>query len=397
MTRVLLLATNLRLTRNVESVPGHHVAALDCQRIEGLTRPNALDGLLGSEPANAPEMIVFGDGIPMDDALAMARSINAAHPEIELVLVAEPNTDLVVRAMRAGIRDILPASISVDELKVLLHRAEGNVVTRLRSRFEPDEVDHSRIIVVAGAKGGVGRSTISSNIAVVLAKSAPMDTVLVDLDLQFGDAGTHLNLKPMHSIADAVESAAALDSLILKTFLTVHSSGFYVLCGASSPDVADKISGAQISHLLRQLSSQFRYVVVDTAAGLDTFTLSAIEEASDLVLVSTMDLSSTRAIKKEVSILSDLGLVPASCHVVVNFADNISGVDIGEVEASIGSPVDVVVPRSHSLSEATNLGEALVARRHGGAVVTAISHIVELIQGNEAKSRTNKPRRVAVA
>ena len=394
MTRVLLLATNPSLMQQVQSLPGHQVAVMNIDEVAEIARSSGLEGLLGGAAVDVPELVILGQGIPVGESLSMAGTINTFYPDVEIVLVAEPEADLVVQAMRAGIRDVVPPSIGPDELKVLMHRASGNVSGRVKSRTaEPVEfVDQSRIIVVASPRGGTGKSTVATNVAVALAKTAPMETVLVDLDLQFGDAGTMLNLTPLHTIADAFESTASIDTLILKTFLTVHSSGFYVLCGAESPTVGDRVSGDQVEHLLRQLSSQFRYVVVDTSSGLNDCTMTAIEAASDLILVSSMDLGSARALRKEISILTELGLIPSSRHVVLNFADRRSGVGVREIESALGLPVDVVVPRSNDVLYAGNLGEVLMDRKSGGPVVKAIRQLVKRIHTDEEAAIRNKHR-----
>ena len=399
MTRVLLLASNSNLTRHVESLLGHQVAVMDIEQVVDLARTRGIESFLGGSSVDVPDLVILGEDIPLTEALDIARIIDAAHPYVEIVLVAEPEAELVVCAMRAGIGDIVPPSIGLDDLKVLMGRVASSVASREGTpTAEPlGMVEQSRIIVVASPRGGTGKSTVATNIAFTLAKDAQLETVLVDLDLQFGDAGTPLDLKPVHSVADAFESTAALDNLILKTFLTVHPAGFYVLCGSESPTVSDKVSADQVTHLLQQLSSQFRYVVVDTSSGLNECTMTAIEAASDLVLVSTMDLASTRAMRKEIALLAGRDLLPTSRHVVLNFADRHSGVGVREIESALGLPVDVVVSRSQDVLYAGNLGVSVMAKNGGGTVGKAIRQLVNRIHTDEEADNRNKHRGIAVA
>jgi len=382
----------------MESLPGHQVAVMNSDQVGDLNRSGGLEGLLGGAAVDAPELVILGEDIPFGDSLSMAGTIDTSYPDVEIVLVAEPGTDLIVQAMRSGIRDIVPPSIGQDELKVLMHRASDNVSSRVKSHtVETVElVEQSRIIVVASPRGGTGKSTVATNMAVALAKSAPLQTVLVDLDLQFGDTSNLLNLKPVHSIADAFESSA-VDMLILKTFLTVHPSGFYVLCAAESPTVSDNVSGEQVKQLLQQLSSQFRYVVVDTSSGLKESTMTAIKAASDLVLVSTMDLANAQAMRKEIGLLAELDLLPSSRHIVLNFADRDSGVGVRQIESALGLPVDVVVPRSYDVLYAGNVGESVMAKKGGGQVGKAIHRLVKRIQTDEEADIRNKHRGIEVA
>lgn len=399
MTRVLLLATNPSLTKCVEEVPDQHVGFISGDTLAEIDRLDGLIGLFVNHGNDVPDVVVLGDLVPVEDCLSIAEFIDANYPEVDMFLVAEPEADVVMRAMRVGIREIVPSSIGPDELKVLFHRASSNVSMRLNARpvsIVPEQVDPSRVIVVVSPKGGVGKSTVAANVAVTLAKTSPMETVLVDLDLQFGDAGIMLNLEPLHSVADAFESTAALDTLILKTFLTVHPSGCYVLCAAASPTASAKISAEQISHLLKQLSSQFRYVVVDTSTGLDECTLSAVQAASDLIMVSSMDRASTGALRKEIDVLANLGLIPPSQHVVLNFANRRAGLGVRDVETAIGLPVDVVIPLSLDVPFLGNLGVAFMERKRGGPVVKAFHQLVARIHADEESDLINKHRGMEV-
>lgn len=399
MTRVLLLATDPELTERMEGLPGLRAACLDGDQIAEIVRLGGLKGIVGPDPDHMPDIVVLGDGCPLADSLSIAESLEALHVGIRFVLIAEPDTDLVMRAMRVGIRDIVPASISQDEIKVLIHnlasRASRPGSRRGEERPEPD--NSNRVIVVTAPKGGVGKSTIATNLAAALAKEAPMETVLVDLDLQFGNVATLMNLQPLHTIDDAFESTAALDTLILKTFLTVHHSGFYVLCGAISPTLRDGITADQVKHLLQQLSSQFANIVVDTSSGVDAITLGAIETATDLVFVSSMESTSTGALRKQMRLLDELDAMPASRHIVLNFADRHSGVDVRQVEASIGAPVEIVVPRTFDVPVAANLGHTLVDTHSRGVVPKAIRNLVARIREDVGLELASKHRGIEVA
>ncbi len=264
-----------------------------------------------------------------------------------------------------------------------------------RATEEPAEIRvvESRVVVVASPKGGVGKSTIAVNLAVGLARQAPQDVVLVDLDLQFGDVATHLDLKPAHSLADAFASRGGLDTLLLKTFLTAHPAGFYALCGSESPAAADKIGPKQVRELLASLASQFRYVIVDTGSGLDEPTLAALEEANDAVFVSSMDVASVRNVRKEIEVLATLNILPARRHLLLNFADRQSGLSVRDVEAVVGLPVNVVVPRSQEVALSSNRGVPVLMEKKGGPAAKAMNNVVKRLEDDGSSSRAASPTR----
>jgi pilus assembly protein CpaE len=205
-------------------------------------------------------------------------------------------------------------------------------------------------------KGGVGKTTVATNLAVGLGKSSPMSVVIVDLDLQFGDVASGLLLEPEFTITDAVMGAASQDSMVLKTYLTVHPAGIYALCAPLSPIDMDKITAAHVSHLLEQLRQEFHYVVVDTAPGLGEHVLATLEQATDAVWICGMDVPSIRGMRTGFQILEELNLAPERRHIVLNMADRRAGLTLKDVEATVGAPVDVVLPRSKNLPYSTNKG-----------------------------------------
>lgn len=398
MTNILILAASDDMNGVVTSIPDHRVTAVERKDVEHLARPESIRRLLEMDTGGLPDVVILGDDIPVGEALSIAQMLDTQFPELELMLIAEADTEIALRAMRVGVREIFAPSISTDELKVLLHRSGASVANRLSPHLGGSAsslVEKSRIIVVASPKGGVGKSTIASNLAVALATQGQMDTVLVDLDIQFGDAATLLDLSPTHSIADAFTTAAALDTLVLKTFLTVHPAGFYVLCGSDSPSVSDNVGSEHVKRLLTQLSSQFRTVIVDTSAGLNEHTLAALEEANDVVLVSTMDVSSIRALRKEIDVLTELSLLPSSRHVVLNMSDRYSGLVVRDVEEVVGMPVNVVIPRSPEVQVAGNRGQSLLHAKRPGPAAKAMAQLSSRFSAEvpEAEASSKKLRR----
>jgi pilus assembly protein CpaE len=217
-----------------------------------------------------------------------------------------------------------------------------------------------RVITVASPKGGVGKTTVSTNLAIGLTRSAPQSTVLVDLDVQFGDVASALGLTPEYSLPDAVHGPASEDTMVLKTFLTQHPSGLYAVCGAESPAAGDTVTAEDVGRLLAALAREFRYVVVDTAPGLSEPTLAALDRATDVVMLTSMDVPGVRGLRKELDVLRELCMIPAGRHVVMNFADPKGGLSVRDVETTIGTGVDVVLPRSKAAPMSTNAGVPLL-------------------------------------
>lgn len=307
-----------------------------------------------------PQVLILGPEVPVDDALRLSTVLAVGFPELSVILVSEPDPSFILHAMRAGIRDILSPTSDPAQIRVLLERACQSFVSRHRAQ-EPKQpgspaTPKGLVIGVFSPKGGVGKTTIATNIAIGLGKIAPMSVVIVDLDLQFGDVASGLYLNPEHTVTDAVSPAAAQDSLVLKAFLTVHPGSIYALCAPPTPVDADEIAPEQIGRLLEQLAEEFQYVVVDTAPGLPEIGLAAMEQCTDVVWVSGMDIPSVRGLRSGLDVLRQLDILPETRHVVLNMADAKAGLTVQDVESTIGAPVDISIPRSRAVAFSTNRG-----------------------------------------
>ncbi len=251
----------------------------------------------------------------------------------------------------------------------------------------------ARVIAVVSPKGGLGKTTIATNLAVGLARLAPDSVVLVDADLQFGDVAAALALSPAHTLPDMVTGLAPRDPMVLKTFLTSHPSGFYAVCGSDSPADGDRVTGDQFSHLLGQLAGAFRYVVIDTTPGLGEHALAALDLATDAVFLCSLQVPNLRALRKELAVLTSIGALPATCQIVLNLADKTSGLNRRDAEAILGASVDVVVPRSKAVPLSTNRGVPLLQDGSRDAAATALRDLVTQISGAPMSRLAHRTRK----
>jgi pilus assembly protein CpaE len=353
--------------------------------LAGLTNPALLD------------VVVLGQDIPSEQSLRLAEAFESQRPEISVLLVADPHPDLVLSAMRAGVRDVVYPDADAAELGVLLHRAIRSTSIRRRSATqasgEGTGAVQGRIIAVVSPKGGAGKTTVATNLAVGLAASAPHATVIVDLDLQFGDVASALQLAPEHSLADAVGLPAQKDSMVLKSFLSPHPSGLYALCAPDSPAEGEQVTGEQVSQLLDQLASEYAYIIIDTSPGLSEHTLAALDKASDFLFVGGMDVPSIRGLRKELDVLRELGMAPQNRHVVLNAADSRDGLTQRDVESTLGCKVDVLIPNTRAVRLSTNQGVPLLeSTKRRDPATKALRRIVERFSPNHAEALKRKAR-----
>ncbi|MDQ4501867.1 AAA family ATPase [Sinomonas sp. ASV322] len=397
MSRFVLISPSVdfaeRMRAAVDGVLPGGVATVPTAELP--EQPEQLFALLGGV---RPAVVVLGPGVSLDGALRLATVFDVRFPDIAVLLCAEADADLMLQAMRAGVRDVVSQTVEPEQLRVVIQRSVQSTEGRRRDgEASASESRRGRVVGVFSPKGGVGKTTLATNIAVGLGKIAPLSVVIVDLDLQFGDVASGLDLDPEHTVTDAVSPAAVQDSLVLKAFLTLHPASIYALCAPKDPVEADSITAEQIGRLIRQLSAQFDYVVVDTAPGLGECTLAALEECTDGVWVTGMDVPGVRGLRSSLDVLGRLGLLPETRHLVLNMADAKSGLSVRDVEATIGVPVDVSVPRSRLISYSTNRGIPVLQATRRDRATSALGEVVERLSPDGSVRARRLHRRVVVS
>lgn len=234
----------------------------------------------------------------------------------------------------------------------------------------------SKVIVVVSPKGGAGKTAVSSNLSVALAQRHPGRVVAVDLDVQFGDLGLALSLTPEHTLAQLAR-ASQIDATTLKLHLTPAPDGLFVLAGANDPVDADSIGHAHVSQVLAMLAQNFDFVVVDTPAGLDELTLAALECATDLLLVSSLDVTSIRSLRKALDAFDHLG-ISAGRRLLLNRADSKVGLNPSDAEDVMGMKIACSIPSSREIPLSLNLGTPVVMSEPKSAVARQLQQLALL-------------------
>lgn len=329
-------------------------------------------------------------------ALALAAELG---PSADVVLIHPQPGQIALEAVRAGVRDIVDASASAEDLRAALDRAAERVLAT-RAQAPAPQINApaasgpaGTVVTVTSPKGGVGKTTTATNLAVGLAQRFPQQVVLVDADVHFGDVAAALNLQPQHSLPDIARGPAARDTIAVKSYLTEHVTGLYVVPGSDSPAESDNVTAEDLANLVTLLRSQFAYVVVDTAPGLTEHTLAALDHTDHLILVTSLDVPGVRGLRKEIDTLSDLNLVMGQRHIVVNFHHKSRGMTIDDVEATIRAKVDFTLPQSNGVPLSTNQGIPLLQSTGRDPVSKELRKLVDAVAPQQATQRGRLGRR----
>ena len=330
--------------------------------------------------AKAPDMaVVIVDGATdLDKALEIAKDFDDRRPEVTVVLGAAFDSEIVSRAMQVGVRDVLAPGSDGDRIREAVKRAI-EVAERRRDAMRGTEVtQQNRLIMVMSPKGGAGKTTISTNLAVGLAKRAPKEVALIDADLQFGDVAVMLKLTPHHTIVDAVSVLDRMDAPLLDSLLVTHEpSGLRVMPAPLEPAFADQVGAAEMVAIVEMLRSFCSYVIVDTPAYFNDVVLGLVEVSDKVMLVAGMDIPNIKNVKIGLQTLRLLNTPMDKLLLILNRANSKVKLDIGEVERTLQLTADALIPSDVVVPQSVNKGEPVVLHSPKSGVTKAINQLAE--------------------
>ena len=353
----------------------------------------SIDALEDKVDPGTPIVIVFGPSYSAAAGLKEVQKLTRSRPEVAAIMVVqELSTQMLQQALRAGVRDVVAAPAETGQLIEAIDRAAETIsISPVAPAGEPEPLaDQGRMICVFSTKGGAGKSVVASNLAIVLAQKSKAPVVLVDADLQFGDAAVMLKLTPQHTVVDAVSAINRLDTQLMQSLLVRHDpSGLLVLPAPVEPAFADQVSGTDMVRIVNILRSFCSYVVIDTPAHFNDVVLALLEESDDILLISGMDIPNIKNVKLGLQTLRLLNIPVTKLKLVLNRSNSKVKLDIGEVERTLQMKADALIPSDILVPQSVNKGVPAVL----DAPKSAVSKSMEQLAGLFAESKANRARR----
>jgi len=269
-----------------------------------------------------------------------------------VLVAAHAVPGLVDAAYAAGIGEVVVAPQHVDTIVLALGKAARSPRRSVRE-------GSGTIRMVFSPKGGTGKTTTACSLAAASA-AAGRRTLLLDLDLQFGDAAVMLGLEPRKTIHDLVSSPGVLDADKLAGYVTRHRSGLDVLAAPLRPEDGERIAEDRLSQLLEVARSIYDVIVVDTSPYFHGPMLTTLERADDLLLLCIPDVPTLKNVRLTLHTLELLHFPPERLRVVLNRADAPGGVRAGAVASVLGRRVDFELPTDAAVPFAVNRGTPAV-------------------------------------
>jgi|RhiMetdeSRZDD1v2_1073273.scaffolds.fasta_scaffold02360_8 pilus assembly protein CpaE len=315
-----------------------------------------------------PTFILIEIDRDVGEVAALSKDLQELAPESAIAGAFNPDrleqgqseSATIIELLRAQVRDFLRRPLSTTELRAVLDR----LFSRLPGAVP---LAQGRVAAFLSNKGGVGKSTLSVNVACGLALRHPDDVLLIDASLQVGTCAMLLDLTPTTSIVDAIRERDRLDKTLLRHLTLRHASGLRLLAAPLDALEGAEVDDDAISRIINMARRSFTYVVIDTFPMLDSV-LMTILDVTDVAFVVVQGMAPAVAgIARLLPVLEGLGLQASRQRLVLNynykpFLGNLRPSDIAD---RLDRTIDYVVPYEHRVLASMNTGSphVLHARR----------------------------------
>jgi pilus assembly protein CpaE len=293
-----------------------------------------------------PDVVLMDINMPVMGGIEATEAVSVEVPTTTVIIISvQGESEYLREAMAAGARDYLIKPFSADDLINTIRRAYEMDAKR-RARFAPVPIAQrktGKIVAVFSTKGGVGKTTIATNLAVELASHGRKSVVLMDLDLQFGDVAIMLDSIPIRTIAD-IAKEEEIDSELVEACLLTHKSGVRMLASPLRPEQAEIVTAKHVEAILSLLAESYDFIVVDMPQGLNDITLAALDAADRILLVTTLELPAIKNARLCLEIMEALGYGEEKVRLVVNRSSRDIGLSIEETEKTLRRTVDIHIP-----------------------------------------------------
>jgi len=275
--------------------------------------------------------------------LSFIEHVSLACPNCKVVAISDsPSVDVIVKSMRAGAKEFIPAPVIKNEFFEVL----GKVYSYFSEGKPKDE--KCRVLTVFSNKGGIGKTSIASNLALELARITKENVALVDLNFQVGDITSFLDMKPSFNISYMLQNLDKINGeFLVNTLERYKDTSLYVIADPPYFKQAENISKSQIMKLFDILKDSFSYVVVDTDSTFDVKTVATLDSSDLIFLPTIVNLPALRNCQRILDLFDKLGYEKEKIQIVINRYMENDEIKVDDVERVLGKEVYWKVPNNY--------------------------------------------------
>jgi pilus assembly protein CpaE len=302
-----------------------------------------------------------------------------------ILLASNGSPALLEEALEHDVADVLLLPQLTDNVVFAIRKA-GHVGKRLTGTQQR----HGRLVTVFSPKGGTGKTVTATNLGSSLAKHWGKRALLLDLDLQFGDAAIMLGIEPEKTIYDLVTAPGELDSEKLAGYTTRHASGLDILPAPLRPEDAELVTEAKLARLLEVARESYDVIVVDTSPFFHGPMLATLDRTDELLLLCGLDVPTLKNVRLSLQTLDLLSFPPDRIKLVLNRANSKVGMKPKEVESALERKIDFEIPSDRIVPIAVNRGNPAVLAESRAEFSKAVRAMAKQLVAAQAAAKQKK-------
>jgi len=357
-----------------------------------------------------PDVVLMDINMPDMDGIAATEIIRQKVPFVEVVILSvQGDQNYMRKAMLVGARDFLTKPPMPDELVAAIRRA-GKMAREERSKTAqayiaaPSGANYNaatgqntngKIIMFYSPKGGTGCTTLAVNVAVALCNDETR-VIVVDANLQFGDVALFLNEQGKNTILDLTPRVDELDPSIVDEVVIKHAgSGVHILASPSRPEHGENVNPEQFTKMLRYLRQLYAYIVVDTSSYLNDITLSVLDVAETVVLVTVQDIPSIKNDRLFIDLLLSLTIPIEKVALVMNKYDKRIAILPEKISENLKQAVVAVIPLDErTVIPSVNRGIPFMLDNKTQPAARGVYALVEALRARFIKVEIDEPEKI---
>lgn len=327
-----------------------------------------------------PDLLIVEEAFEDISALSQVEMVASRFPQMAILLAcADPTADFLMNAMRAGVRDVLPAPLSA----ALLEGAANRITARLASD-KPQRL--GKILAFMSCKGGSGATFLAANLGYQLAESSSV--LLIDLDLQFGDA-----LACVHddrgtaTIADVARDIKRLDASLLAACTVRIADNYHILPAPEEPAQAVEVKPEHIDAILDLAVTRYDYVILDLSRAIDAVSIKALDRADRIFPVLQAGLPYLRNAHKLLGVFQSLGYPAEKTELVVNRFEKNGDIGIADIRKALGVATIHTIRNSYKeVTTAISHGDPIPSEAGSKSVARNLSELAQALNGKQEQT-----------
>jgi pilus assembly protein CpaE len=339
--------------------------------------------------ARKPDAVAIAWQEPTVRAEQTLDAISRSLPAVALIVYSESSELASVRrAVQAGAHDFLTKPIDSREMLSSLSKTfERLERQRLSETGTVPIARNGTVISLFGAKGGIGKTTLATNLAVALSQLRHESVALMDIDTRFGDVAIVLDLQPHRNISETVPGIDELDRTSIRSYLTPHASGISVLTAPTRPSEWRQVQPAHVERLITLLEETHDFVVLDTPGFFTELVGTALDMSDLVLLITTLDVSSIKDCAMAVDMLSQADFPMDRVKLVINHTNDLQKVDPKQVSQVTGLEVFWTIPFDKAIVRGGQVGMPMVMTKPNSRGARSMIDLALAISGGKREKR----------